>query len=566
MTENKKGKIIPFQQSASFYLRRGAKEAVKNDCISALHRYRIAYAKDPDNAEAALAVAETLSKMQHYEESNRILYQLLAEQPDITECYYGIACNFYGLKEFRHAVENLDEYLEQDPDGYYAQDAAEFADFMEDDDAIYDATGLGSDEDYEELDACEYAKHLMDAGDLGAAALVVSRHLQKYPHSIRVMNLSALVKFCRGDRTGAISQVRELLQHAPENVQAHCNLALFLHASGDDQSAEKELAVLKAMQAESPEDMHSIAVLDLEMRHFTDAYALLTRLRQTCPYHENVLHCLGYCMFMMGDTEGARECYRSLIKMNGDDTVARYYLGQCKRGDREERSAFRRWSIPYQVPFTEAFKRLNHINKVLNAPREELMKMWEGDQRFRALIQWGLSLPDQRAKRSMVSLIFSFGDQYAERLLRDFLLRTDQPDELKHDVFTMLGQLGAAEPYYAYLNGDWIKARVSIFALPGKLPAAYQHMLQLLLAMSVGQVEEECMRTAMRIFSDYTERNNGKLPRLSDMQSTAVAAALEYLGCQASAEPPDKSDICRKYRITETRLNNAICRLTGEEE
>ena len=57
---------------------------------------------------------------------------------------------------------------------------------------------------------------------------------------------------------------------------------------------------------------------------------------------------------------------------------------------------------------------------------------------------------------------------HAVHVLRDFLLRTDQPDELKRAVFGMLKQLGAKEPYMAYLNGRWIKGRVSLLELDYK--------------------------------------------------------------------------------------------------
>ena len=67
-------------------------------------------------------------------------------------------------------------------------------------------------------------------------------------------------------------------------------------------------------------------------------------------------------------------------------------------------------------------------------PHDELNCIWADDAAFRDLLIWAISLSDVRVKRSMLSLVFTFGDKNAEHILRDFLLRTDQPDELKRAV------------------------------------------------------------------------------------------------------------------------------------
>jgi tetratricopeptide (TPR) repeat protein len=81
MTKNKTGKVILFRK-AYFYMKRGAKELEKNDLIAAIAKYREAYERAPKDAEIAIALAEILSQMQRFEESNRILYRILADQED----------------------------------------------------------------------------------------------------------------------------------------------------------------------------------------------------------------------------------------------------------------------------------------------------------------------------------------------------------------------------------------------------------------------------------------------------------------------------------------------------
>ena len=96
MKKSKTGKVIPFTQSATFYMKRGAKELEKNDLIAAAYKYREAYERAPEDAEIAVALAEILSQMQRFEESNRILFRLMADQKDAPpECHFGLACKLF---------------------------------------------------------------------------------------------------------------------------------------------------------------------------------------------------------------------------------------------------------------------------------------------------------------------------------------------------------------------------------------------------------------------------------------------------------------------------------------
>lgn len=89
---------------------------------------------------------------------------------------------------------------------------------------------------------------------------------------------------------------------------------------------------------------------------------------------------------------------------------------------------------------------------MLALPGEELNRVWAEDAAFRDLLVWAISLSDLRVKRSMLSLVFTFADQNAQHILRDFRLRTDQPDELKRAVFGMLKHPRRKRAVYASIS------------------------------------------------------------------------------------------------------------------
>ena len=570
MTKRKEGKVIPFSQNATFYMKRGAKELERNDLIAAIAKYREAYERAPEDPEISIALAEILSQMQRFEESNQILHLLdaaLDETPP--ECHFGLACNYFGLQDYDSAADSLEDYLEAEPDGIFAADAEDFLDLIEDDDAMFEATGLKTDDDYEDNAVCRFARSLLASGDISYAVEELEHRIAQQPDSVKVREQLAIAYFCASRMDEAKQVAQKLLGELPGNVIANSTLALMDIESGDRATAERRLSALPDIRMLEAEELHSVAVLQLDLDQFEDAEKTLAILLQMLPYDENVLHKTGYARFMRGDAEGAKACYQKLLRIDPHDTVAKYYLNQCKHAETSQKSTSARWIIPYQVPFGEAFRRLNHINRQLAQPHEELYRTWTEDTGFRDLLIWATTLSDIRVKKSMLSLVFTFGDKRSERILREFLLRTDQPDELKRAVFGMLKHLSAKEPYQAYLNGRWISGRVNLLDLDYKMPPAYESVMQLLMQYMLGNCREECATEAANIFRRYVESLNRKFPRISAAQEVSFAAALEYLGRISCGETVTEEEIGEIYRVTKPRLRNAILKLqpfVGEPE
>ena len=560
--ENKNiGKVIPFVQGASFYMKRGAKQMEKNDLIAALTRYRQAFLHAPSDAEPCLAVAEILSQMQRFEESNRLILLLISSGKGSPECHFGLACNYFGMREYDYAATSLENYLDEDPDGAFAADAEDFLDFIDDDDAMYELTGLRSDEDYDDNASCLFAQHLIESGEYADAVAELQRQTVRSPDSIPVKNQLALACYLSGERDRAQKLTLEVLCEEPANVFARCNMALYCHEAGEDEAAKTHLAVVQALRSDAPEELNSLSIMELELKQFKNADITLRRLQQLLPYDENVLHKLGYSAFMQRDPEGAAEYYKRLLRINPRDTVAQYYLSQCKRVGAGAKAGSARWSIAYQVPVVEMFRRLNQLNRHLSESDQALLSLWREDERFQNLLHWSLSLPEHRVKKSVLSLIYTFADERAERALREFLLYPSQPDYLKRAVFGMLKHMGAAEPYCAYLNGQWIRGRVNMLEMPYKLPVCYENVAQYLLQCMVGVRSDACVTAASDVFRRYLESLNGNYPRLSEMQTASLAAALEYLGCRICAVEAFEEEILAAYRVSNTRFRNALKKL-----
>ena len=557
-----KGKILSFRQETGFYLKRGAKQLERNDLLAALHHYRQAYLCDPSNVDSCLAVAEILHQMRRFEESNRILFVYLSMHAPVAECFFGIACNFYGMHEFDYAAESLESYLQLDPDGPYAYDAEDFLDVLDDDAELALATGIGEEEDFDTLTICTRAQHLLNAGQPQIAVELLQQHLTDLPTARRAKNLLSAAMYCAGDSIGARQITEEVLAEDPYDIGARCSHILLLHENGEEEAARTALSKLSAATIETPEQLAGLALLQLELEQTETARETLQKLLLAAPYDETALHQMGYCCHLLGDLAMAENCYRKLLRIDPADTVARYYL-KAIREEREDPNGRRAyWSLPYRVPLPEMLRRMNYINRQFSRPKEEVRELWKTDESFRHLLNWVFTLPDDRSRRAILSFYYTMGDAAAERELRGYLLRTDQPDLIKREVLGLLKRMGAKEPYMAYLESQWIQGRVSMLTLPQDMPAAYENVMRTLMNEVAKQLNGEALATkAAALYHRYLDQFTGaRYPRISVNQEVSFAAALELLASRLVGMPATEEEICRRYRVTQQRLRNAVAK------
>ena len=71
-----RGKVLPFQQPGEFFYKRGLEKLDKNNLPDAMAYYGKALERDPENEEIRIAMAQALTGMSRFEESNRILFAL----------------------------------------------------------------------------------------------------------------------------------------------------------------------------------------------------------------------------------------------------------------------------------------------------------------------------------------------------------------------------------------------------------------------------------------------------------------------------------------------------------
>jgi len=94
--------------------------------------------------------------------------------------------------------------------------------------------------------------------------------------------------------------------------------------------------------------------------------------------------------------------------------------------------------------------------------RNDIFNLWQENDRFEAMLTWGLEFGDLFIKRAVSEIISGFGDKKAEEKLKSYILNADQPDDVKNEIFILLKRMGVQEPYIAYIGGNIVEVKVGM--------------------------------------------------------------------------------------------------------
>ncbi|HHW69754.1 MAG TPA: tetratricopeptide repeat protein [Clostridiales bacterium] len=555
-----KGKIIPFDQDGEFFYRKAKKYEENNQYIDALNFYRKAVEKDPDNLNYMLDLADTFTEMNYFEESNKILFSMLRRKKVLSDCYFGLGCNFLGLQDFNKAEECFDKYLQVDNNGIYSEDARYLLAILQDEEFFFQALEDIDLEDEQLYDMANKGKIFMDRGEYKKAIKQLKKVVKRDPSMVFARNNLALAYFCIGDLDNAIDTTLKMLEDFPLNVHALCNMALFLHENGELERAEDYIQGLMDMSITDGEDIHKIAVTLCELKRHSEAYRYLKLLLQYKPYDVRVLHYIAVASFNLKRYSEALSYWDKVSKISPRNTISAYYRRytlQVLKGQREIKEI----SYNYQVPYDEMVNRVKRINEYINMPSEEQRQRWLEDDTIYNLFNWGIALNDDIIKRAILATVSNFKDGKAENFLRNYILKRNEKDEQKREALAYLKRMDAKEPYVAYINDSVVEVKVSIIDLNKiELPSKYKKVFEFTIETMAERYETGYEDYIEEIWSRFIKSlYPDRLPRIYKIETWA--ATLEYYYCTQHDIDVSKNELARLYNITPNSINNNLKKL-----
>ena len=550
--------ILSFDQGAGFYLRTGRRQAEAGNLVRALSHLRTAHEKDRDNVEITIALAEVLNRMQRFEESIAVLMSIGRLETLPPDGLFGMASNFIAMEEFGPARMCLEYYLHSDPEGAYAADAADYLDLMDDATEMNWQLGLDEGEDVDLISHIHYAKVLHVSGRDKEAL----RHLmdleERYPKSLWLQMEIALSEYCVEEYAPCEQRLFNILKEDSHYVRAKCLLALLRRSEGKKRESKEMLDSIPIPADGTTEEMGNLNVMLLELEDYARAEECGECLYKLIPYDPMTIHELGYTKYMLGKADEAADLYRQITEMDPHDTVAAWYLTAI-RAEPDPKKGGKGWTIQYDVPYRVAVERLRQIGDVFAKGPDTLKKRWTEDADFRDMAAWALFSPLAPDKHGIITVLALVGDDAAERMLRDYLLRPDQSDENKQIAFGALHTYGGAEPNAMFYNGLWQFGEVIHASLPDDMPRSYMKVFQrLALCAEKIPCPERTAELAQRAFYFFVLAQRDRYRRISPEQEDAFTAAFVCMAVHFQEQRISEEELCEAYGVTVRRLNNAL--------
>lgn len=539
MPGEKQTKVLAFRQGADFYFSRYERLLAREDYVDALSALRTAHEKAPDNLEYTMELAELYTEMDFYEESNCLLLGIFSKEPGYQEeCLYGMGCNFFGLQDPAKARECFAKILEYYPDGSYAADAGDFLDYLDEE---------AEDDDLppEVMERADRGRYLIDHGQAGEAADIFEDLAEKYPEELFLKNNLALACYCEGQTDRAMELSRQVLQKDRYSPHALCNLVLFALGTGRRAEVEEYRPMLAKADCREADDDIKVALTYCELGEEEAAYPLFGRALEELPYDYSVLYFRAACANNLHKPREAMDTLRTIQKLWPHDTVAPYYLREIARAEQVGESLHMLYNC--QVPDAEIEQRLQYLNAKFALPAEELRQCWREDARFEDLLRWSAQAGGDDAKQTVVRVLRRIADAKAEEMLRRWLLRRDESDDVKNWVLYGLHEMGAEQPYLAYLSGKVTEVRMGRSTVaPDKVPDAYDQILRELLDLLEKWEKKTLLPRAVELFAAYLQTHT-RPPMLRNTGAWAGALAAiamqEQTGSDAVAEAADRLQV-----------------------
>jgi tetratricopeptide (TPR) repeat protein len=543
-----KGKLLSFDQAASFYFKRAERYADQNHYYDALAFYRKAYEKESKNSDYALAYASMLTEMGCFDESNLVIFDMLLNDQVESECFYGLGCNFLGLQELERSEECLQKYMQMDPDGEFIEDVEEMLFMFKASKWLPDSIGdLNSIFSSEGMEEAEKGKHALDMGEYKKAIFFLSKAVNRNPELTFAKNNLSIAYYCSNNLEQAIKITASILENEPDNVHACCNMAIYCGEKKDEEGLHSAVAHILELDYDNADDLQKAAVTLCELGMHPQAEAMLTELIEYKPYDKKLLHYLAVSKFNQGAYMTAELYWANILKMDPKNAIAPYYIALSREYRAKPGDQPRILSYYFQVPYDETLKRLRMMGQYYEQDGpSEIVK-----EEQLSLLMWGLELNDMDMKRRILTLIAGMGTRSAQRALRQFIMKRNESDVLKKEVFVLLRAMGAKEPYIAYIDNKLSEININVMNNAG---GTVRSAIVSLITAMMEKDDAKKLELTLQVWETFTQAN----PHTKLNNPEAWGAALEYYTSNKYGGRMLKKTVCKKYGVSLSALNRRL--------
>lgn len=544
--------IIPIHWDATFFFERAVRSLDRYHYDKALKYFRRAVEYEPDNPVNHCNMAGIYSEMGNYEESNRILKWIVDElDPSMTECYFYMANNFANMENYEAAEGSLVQYLEEDADGQFLDEAEEMMELLHYE--LERPPRLMSIKSREGVVEHDHARALLEEGKFAEAVRILEQIIAAQPDFMAARNNLALAFYYMGMFEKAMDTIREALDIEPGNLHALCNLAIFYQHAGDVSSLSELLGLLRKTEPFHEEHVFKLATTMGILGEHATAFKQFRRLLKEAQLEQDpsLYHYAAVAACNSGRYADAERLWRQALKIDSASGIPGYYLEQLELVRKGEHKA--PISYHYHLPFEEQFKLWEQAGGGLP---DHLKR----DPLVRSSFFWALRHGDRHTKLQVIQALGMIGDNEVKDVLSAFLMEPDEDDYLKRIAIFVLRIIGVQEPLEAVLEGR--KAIIEPNRVPSKLPVweeKWQEIADLALSRMKKRYDLVQQHDLMTLWGEFLSRLYPDIPKFA--KSESWSAALEYLTAKMHRRTISYHEVAERYGVSITTVSKNVKRI-----
>ena len=565
-TDNEnKGRVLRFKRDPAFYAKLGDKKRSQNDPVSAIARYNEALSIDPHDLDTRLAAAEVLTDMMRFNDSNKLLIPYMHEDEDFRrEAYCVAGFNLLGMNEtegarncFNRFFDMTDEVSERTD---AMLDALDYIDSFDDDQPI-----LQDAEDKERGEMSARAGEAFEKGDFETSANILRELVRKDPNDKNALYDLALSCLCSYNAAESETYVDRLLELDEDNWPAWSLKLMYAKGRKNEIEIKKICRKLEKCDSVLPDELFRVNGSLLEADCPELALKLAERLVKLLPFDALANHRLAISYAKLRQFKKAAEVYAKLLRIDSRDYIADYYRTLLVRLDNafDERLFSELSMLQYQLPFDRVIEIVKELLSSKILENGDVTENWERSEELRSIVRWAFSLHEFNIEYAMLNLLRIIRSESAELMIREAIADIDAGRGLVNEGLGALKRRNAAEPYFAMLDGSLIEGRVNLVdASKAGVPKNYLRIFPRFGDSAKELYPVEVISAGGTIAERFIISLKGSYPRISNDQSAALSAAVEYLACDQCGITI-RDDVLDRYGITQKRLVNAIDRIVS---